>query len=368
MPRYTDLVASLPSTVPFVGPETQERASGKPYVARIGANENAFGPSPKAIEALANAASKIWRYADPENFDLITALADHHDLPAKNIVVGEGIDGLLGLLVRMLVEKGDTVVTSAGAYPTFNFHVASFGGKLITVPFKDDHEDIDGLIAAAAKADAKIVYLSNPDNPMGTWHSADTVQKMISQVPQGTLLCLDEAYGEFAPEGTLPAFDVSDERVVRMRTFSKAYGMAGARVGYAIGHEDIISSFNKVRNHYGMNRTGQIAAVAALQDHEWLQTTLTNIQAANERITKIALDNGLKPIPSATNFVTIDCERGPDFAKSLVTTLGELGIFIRMPFVAPQNRCIRISAGTDTDLDALETALPKALALLSNRT
>lgn len=368
MPRYTDLVASLPSTVPFVGPETQERASGKPYVARIGANENAFGPSPKAIEALANAASKIWRYADPENFDLISALADHHDLPAKNIVVGEGIDGLLGLLVRMLVEKGDTVVTSAGAYPTFNFHVASFGGNLVTVPFKDDHEDIDGLIAAATKANAKIVYLSNPDNPMGTWHSADTVQKMISQVPKGTLLCLDEAYGEFAPKGTLPAFDITDERVVRMRTFSKAYGMAGARVGYAIGHEGIISSFNKVRNHYGMNRTGQIAAVAALQDHEWLQTTLTNIQAANERITKIALDNGLKPIPSATNFVTIDCERGPDFAKSLVTTLGELGIFIRMPFVAPQNRCIRISAGTDADLDALETALPKALALLSNRT
>ncbi|PCH46529.1 MAG: histidinol-phosphate aminotransferase [Hyphomicrobiales bacterium] len=368
MPRYTDLVASLPSTVPFVGPETQERARGEAFIARIGANENVFGPSPKVIDVMASCAHEIWRYADPENFDLKNALAKHHEIPDQNIMVGEGIDSLLGLLVRMLVAPGDPVVTSAGAYPTFNFHVTGFGGELITVPFKDDHEDIDALVAAAVKVQAKIVYLANPDNPMGTSHSAERVQNMMSKIPEGTVLCLDEAYGEFAPDGTLPAIDVSDKRVIRMRTFSKAYGMAGARIGYAMGHRDIINSFNKIRNHFGMNRSGQIAALAALQDQDWLQTTIEKVRAANQRITKIALANGLKPLPSVTNFVTIDCGHGADFAKALVAALGELGIFVRMPFVAPQNRCIRISAGTDAQLDAFEAALPKALALLSRQT
>jgi histidinol-phosphate aminotransferase len=149
-PRFTPLVASLPATVPFVGPEAQERARGRPFRARIGANESLFGPSPRAVAAMAQAASEVWMYGDPENHDLRAALAAHHGVTPAHVVVGEGIDGLLGYLVRMLVGPGDAVVTSDGAYPTFNFHVAGFGGVLHKVPYAGNHEDPAALMARAA--------------------------------------------------------------------------------------------------------------------------------------------------------------------------------------------------------------------------
>ena len=151
-PRFPDLIASLPATVPFVGPEELERAQGFAFRARLGANESVFGPSPKAIEAMAREASETWKYGDSLSYDLRMALADRLGVGAGNIIVGEGIDGLLGYLVRLVVGEGDKVVTSFGAYPTFNYHVASFGGRLVKVPYRDDHEDPDALLAAAATA------------------------------------------------------------------------------------------------------------------------------------------------------------------------------------------------------------------------
>jgi len=363
-PRYTALVASLPSTVPFVGPETQERARGKKFSARLGANENVFGPSPKAIEAMQAAIPDVWMYGDPENHDLKRALAAFHGVGPENIVVGAGIDGLLGSLCRMLVTDGTSVVTSLGAYPTFNFHVAGYGGVLETVPYAGDFEDPQALLAKAREVDASLMYFANPDNPMGTSHDAATVQDMIDNVPEGTVLCLDEAYLEFAPEGTAPQFDVSNPNVIRMRTFSKAYGMAGARVGYAIGEASLINSFNKVRNHFGMNRASQAGALAALEDQAYLARTVADVTAGKERIGDIVRRYGLKPIESATNFVTIDCGRDGDYARSLVAALIEQNIFVRMPFVAPQDRCIRVSAGRPQDIDLFEQALPLALETL----
>ena len=157
-PRYTPLVRSLPATVPFVGPETQARRRGAPFTARLGANESVFGPSPKAIAAMQAAAAETWMYGDAENYDLRGALAALHGVGPQNIMVGEGIDGLLGYL-------GDAVVTSDGAYPTFNYHVAGYGGVLHKVPYRDDAEDPEALFARAAEVDAKIVYLANPWAP-----------------------------------------------------------------------------------------------------------------------------------------------------------------------------------------------------------
>ncbi|MEC9311558.1 MAG: aminotransferase class I/II-fold pyridoxal phosphate-dependent enzyme, partial [Pseudomonadota bacterium] len=229
-PRYTPLTQSLPATVPFVGPETQERERGAPFAARLGANENIFGPSPKAIAAMQAEAGEIWKYGDAQSYDLRMELARFHGVAPENILVGEGIDGLLGYLVRLLVTSGDHVVTSLGAYPTFNYHVAGFGGTLHTVPYRNDHEDPEALFAKAAEVDAKLVYLANPDNPMGSWHSGADIVAALDHLPDGCLLLLDEAYVECAPEGTAAPIDINDTRVIRMRTFSKAYGMAGARV------------------------------------------------------------------------------------------------------------------------------------------
>ncbi|WP_370228727.1 pyridoxal phosphate-dependent aminotransferase [Cognatishimia sp.] len=364
-PRYTDLVASLPATVPFVGPETQERAMKRPFAARLGANENIFGPSPKAIAAMVQAAQDIWMYGDPENHDLRHALADFHAVDPENIVVGEGIDGLLGYLTRMLIAPGDVVVTSLGAYPTFNYHVAGFGGVLETVPYQDDHEDLAALIKRAQNTGAKLIYFANPDNPMGSWHSGQDIVAQFDAIPEGCLLILDEAYVELAPEGTAAVYDVEHPRVIRMRTFSKGYGMAGARVGYAMGTKALIKSFDKIRNHFGMNRASQAAALAALHDQDWLAQTRTQVADARKTIAQIASDNGLTALPSATNFVAIDCHQDGAYAKALLAALVERGIFVRMPFVTPQDRSIRLSCGRPEDLAHVAKALPAAIKSLS---
>ena len=360
-PRYTPLAQSLPATVPFVGPETQERERGAPFIARLGANENVFGPSPKAIAAMQAEAGEIWKYGDAQSHDLRMALADHHGVAPENIIVGEGIDGLLGYLVRLLITTGDHVVTSLGAYPTFNYHVAGFGGTLHTVPYKDDHEDPAALFAKATEVGAKLVYLANPDNPMGSWHRGVDIVAALDHLPEGCLLLLDEAYVECAPEGTAAPVNINDTRVIRMRTFSKAYGMAGARVGYAMAEAELISAFNKVRNHFGMNRAAQAGALAALLDQQWLAHIQAEIVTARTRIAEIARENGLQPLPSATNFVAIDCGRDGVFAKAVLDGLVDQGVFVRMPFAPPQNRCIRVSCGRPEDLDAFAKALPIAL-------
>lgn len=360
--KLTPLVQTLPETVPFVGPEHQERARGRPFTARIGANESVFGPAPAAIEAMRRAAPEQWMYCDPNLHDLRQALAAHHNLPPESIVIGEGIDGLFGYVNRLFVAPGDKVVTSLGAYPTFNYHVAGFGGELITVPFREGHENLDALAEAANIHRPKLVYLSNPDNPMGTWHSAAKVEALIEALPDGTLLCLDEAYVEFAPEGVAPAWAPDDARVIRFRTFSKAYGMAGLRIGYAVTHPDTARAFDRIRNHFGVSRIAQEAAMAALGDAAHLASVLAQTAAARETLAGIARANGLTPIPSATNFVTMDCGRDGDFARAVLSALIDRDIFVRMPGVAPLDRCIRVGAGRAADMAAFAAALPEALA------
>ncbi|HSF93978.1 MAG TPA: pyridoxal phosphate-dependent aminotransferase [Thermohalobaculum sp.] len=358
----TPLVAGLPATVPFVGPEKQERDRGRPFAARIGANESVFGPSPKAVEAMRAAAPEMWMYCDPNNHDLRQALAAHHGVPPESIVIGEGIDGLLGYTVRLFIEPGQRVVTSAGAYPTFNYHVAGFGGELVTVPYSGDAEDPEALVARLRDTGARMAYIANPDNPMGSWHDAATIRRMIDAMPGDALLCLDEAYIEFAPQGTAPAWDVSDPRVIRFRTFSKAHGMAGLRIGYAIAAPEVAAAFDRIRNHFGVTRIAQVAALAALGDTAHLASVQAQVAAARDRIGEIAAANGLTTLPSATNFVAVDCGDDGDFARRVLAELIRRDIFVRMPGVAPQDRCIRVSAGREGDLALLAAALPEALA------
>lgn len=373
-PQLTPLIESLPSTVPFVGPETLERKRNRPFRARLGANENGFGPAPSVITAMRDAAPDVWKYCDPENFDLKAALAAHlaatpgaaapGAIAPGNVVVGEGVDTLLGLTVRQYVREGTPVVTSLGAYPTFNFHVAGFGGRLVTVPYRNDHEDLDALLDAVRREKAPLVYFSNPDNPMGTWHEASEIEAFIAALPETTMLILDEAYGETAPASALPAIDTSRPNVLRMRTFSKAYGLAGMRCGYAIGAASQITAFDKIRNHFGMNRMVQIAALAALEDQNYLCEVVARIIAGRDRIAAIAAQNGLAAIPSATNFVTIDCGRDGAYAANVLNGLIERDIFVRKPMAPVLDRCIRVSVGLGGELDLFEEKLAETLAAL----
>ncbi|MCC6304857.1 MAG: pyridoxal phosphate-dependent aminotransferase [Rhodobacteraceae bacterium] len=361
-PRFTDLAAALPATVPFVGPEAQERARGRPFFARIGANESVFGPSPAAVAAMARAAAEVWMYGDPELHDLKAAIAAQHGLGPDHVVVGEGIDGLLGLLVRLLVAPGDSVVTSAGAYPTFNFHVAGFGGVLHRVPYAGDREDPGALFARAAATGARLVYLANPDNPMGSWWSGGEIVAALDALPDGAVLALDEAYVELAPPGTAAAVAADDPRLIRLRTFSKAYGMAGLRVGYGLAAPPLAAAFDKVRNHFGVGRIAQAGALAALGDAAHLGRVQAEVAAGRARLAAIAAASGLSALPSATNFVAIDCGADGVLARRVLAQLVERGIFVRMPVVAPHDRCIRVTVGTPADIDAFAAALPAALA------
>ena len=364
-PILTPLAASLPSTVPFVGPETQERAIGRPFEARLGANESLFGPSPRAIAAMAAAAADVWMYGDPELQALKAALAAHHGCRPENIVVGEGIDGLLGYLVRLLIGPGDSVVTSLGAYPTFNFHVTGFGGVLYRLPYLGDHEDPQALIAAAHQHRPKLLYISNPDNPMGSHHPAETILAMRDVLPEGTLMILDEAYIDLAPKGTAPVIAPDDPRVIRFRTFSKGYGMAGLRVGYGIAAPELAQAFDKLRNHFGVGRIAQAGALAALADQEWLGQVQAHVAKGRDRLAEIAQANGAVALPSATNFVTMDLGRDGDFARATLRALTDRGVFVRMPGVAPLDRCLRVSVGDDAALDVFAERLPQALAAAS---
>ena len=164
-----------------------------------------------------------------------------------NVAVGEGVDALLGYLVRLLIAPGDVVVTSEGAYPTFNYHVTGYGGVLEKTPYLDDREDPAALFARAGQTGAKLVYVANPDNPMGTWHAGADIAAALADLPEGCLLLLDEAYIELAPPEAVAEIAADDPRVLRMRSFSKAYGMAGARVGYAVGAPELIGGFDRIR-------------------------------------------------------------------------------------------------------------------------
>jgi histidinol-phosphate aminotransferase len=361
-PALTALAARLPATVPFVGPEALERTRGRPFRARIGANESGFGPSPKVIAAMRAAATDVWKYGDPENHDLKAAIAAHLGVSAANVAIGAGVDGLLGLIVRLYVEQGQPVVASLGGYPTFNYHVVGYGGRLVTVPYVDDREDLDGLLAAVGRGNAPLVYLANPDNPMGTWWEAAEISRLIEALPETTMLVLDEAYGETAPASAIPPLDVSRPNVLRMRTFSKAYGLAGMRCGYALGEAGAVAGFDKVRDHFGMCRMTQAAALAALADGDYLAATVSEVAASRARIAEVAARSGLSCLPSATNFVAIDCGGDGAFALAVLEELIARDIFVRKPATAPLDRCIRVSAGPAAEMDAFAEAFPAALA------
>jgi len=352
---FSTIVKNLPATTPFVGPETLERQQGKAFRARIGANESAFGQSPLATEAMREAVAESHLYADPENYDLRQALAQLHNVEMDEICVDAGIDSLLGLTVRMLIEPGQSVVTSHGAYPTLNYHVAGFGANLVTVPYKDCHEDPDALIEASGEHGAKLVYLANPDNPMGTWHSANTLTQMINKLPDNCVFALDEAYIEFADEPIAPPIDTSNRQVIRYRTFSKAYGMAGQRIGYVIAHKDIITGFNKIRNHFGINRLAQIGALASLKDDKFLSNVRSAVNAARVKVTGFVNQHGLSALPSSTNFVAVDLGSA-ESAKQMIAELNKRQVFMRMPFVEPLNQYIRVGLGSDTEHEIFEQA------------
>ncbi len=362
LPSFAPIPAALPATVPFVGPEEMARGRGRDFTVRLGANELTLPPSPAVAEAIRRGAAEARWYPDSAAHDLRVALAAHFGYAPEEVMVGEGIDGLLGLVARLFLAPGQVAVTSLGAYPTFNYHVVGHGARLETVPYRGDREDPEALAARARETGARLVYLSNPDNPMGSWVSHAAVDTLAQAVPDDCLVLLDEAYAEFHTDAdAVTPRGYRRPNVMRLRTFSKAYGLAGMRVGCAIGHPELVAGFDRIRNHFGVTRLSQIAALAALGDAEHLAGVVERVAAGRARLAAIAEANGLVPLLSATNFVTMDCGRDGDHARAVLRELLARDVFARMPGPAPLDRCIRIATGTEAELDVVAETLPEAL-------
>ena len=363
-PALTSIVDRLPASTPFVGPEALERRMGRPLDVRLGANESLFGPSARVVEAMRAAALEIQLYGDPEAYELRLALARHHGLTLDHLVLGSGIDELLGVLVRAYLEPGQIAVMSLGGYPTFAYQVAGQGGRIETVPYRDDRNDAEALVETARRVGAKLLYLSNPDNPSGSYLSAETQLALIEQLPPDCLLVLDEAYAEFAPADAIPAISPSDPRVVRLRTFSKAHGLAGMRVGYAFGAPEVIRPFDRIRNQFGVGRMAQAAALAALADQDHVASVVAAVAAGRDEYAALARELGFQALPSATNFVAIDVGSGVCAKTMLGALLEREGVFIRMPGTPPLDRCIRVTVGRPADRAAFAAAFRKVVAAL----
>ena len=357
----TPILAGLPPLVPFVGPEALERRRGGPFRARLGANESAFGISPAARRAAAAALERMSWYADPENHELRAALAAAHGVAPDNIAVAAGIDDLLGLAVRAFAAERAAVMT-AGSYPTFAFHAAGYGARLIEVPYLQDHVDLDRLLDAAAAGGATtLLYAANPDNPAGTWRTAADVERLIARLPPGMVLLLDEAYAEFAPPAAIPAAGVLAPNVLRLRTFSKAHGMAGGRVGYAVCAAPVWRAFENIRHHYGMNRIAQEAALASLGDTGFIAGVAAAVQAGRHDYARIAARHGLTALPSGANFVNFDAGSAAR-AEALLRALIRRGVFVRKAKAPPLDRTVRVTVGRPEERAVLAEVLGPALA------
>lgn len=345
LPRLSRIAAALPTEIPFVAPEVMERRAGRQFRVRIGANESSFGMSPEAIGAIERELPRSSWYGDPESTLLRRAIAETLGTDIANVAVACGIDDLQAIAVRAYMNPEDTAVMSLGAYPTFAYHVLGVGGRLRTVSYgSDDRNDLEALAAAATAEKARIVFLANPDNPSGSWLGAAEVEALLAGLPPGCLLILDEAYLEFAPAGGQP-LDVRDPRLLRFRTFSKAFGMAGMRIGYALGDRRLLAPFDGIRLHFGVSRVAQAGALAAWADRDFLHGVVAAVAEGRRDYERIATELGLRALASATNFVSFDIG-SRERAVATLDGLLERGVFVRKPGNPPLDRCVRVTVGT----------------------
>ncbi len=345
---------------PFIGPEQLMRETGRSELVRLGANESAFGPSPRAVDAMAAELPRLSWYGDPESYELRTALARKHGCRVEELVVGAGIDDLMGLVVRAFVAPGGAALTTRGSYPTFNYHVTGYGGRLVYADYRADGRlDLDALADVARREKPSVIYLANPDNPGGTFVAKEDMVAFFDALPRDAVFLLDEAYADFVDESDLLPPHIED-RLIRTRTFSKAYGLAGARIGYAITSETNIGTLQKIRLHYGVNRNAQIGALASLEDEAFRRYVVDEVAAARADYYRLASELGLGYIDSFTNFVCIDLGT-VDRATRVMHELLQRGVWIRKPGLPPLDRFVRVSAGTPPMRAAFEAAFRSVL-------
>jgi histidinol-phosphate aminotransferase len=342
--------------------EDVQRAYGLPTVIKLASNENPSGSSPMALQALRDSLHNLHLYPN-SGLDLRQVLAEKFETKIENVVVGSGSDAIMSNIIRTFLCDEDEVLTTEAAFIGFQILAKSRGVKYRTVPYKDWRYDLPAL-AAAVNEHTKIIYLSNPNNPTGTIFTRQEFDAFYQHVPERVLIILDEAYCEYARDD--PRYPDSMhyryDNVITLRTFSKVYGLAGVRVGYGFAHDVLIRNLLKVKLPFEPSTLAQAAAIGALADKEFLHSSLGLNARTLRRLTMGLKSLGFEVVPSHANFVmlALDSEQQAD---ELVEGLLRQGTVIRPLRAFGLPHCVRISTGTDEQMDACLAAFESVLSM-----
>ena len=367
MSRFFDLVSKpvreMGSYLPPHVPSTSAQST-RPRLISLDSNENPYGPSSRAVQALQSGLMAASAYPDDDCSQLRLQLAHHHDLPVEQVLVTAGSTALLGLLCQTLLTPGKNAVTSERSFIVYSMAVHATGAELIETPMRDDAIDL-GAILNAINEHTRIVFIANPNNPTGTMLDASSVDRFVSEVPGHVVVVLDEAYYEYATHFAARRqveyprslnYIAQGSNVVVLRTFSKAYGLAGLRIGYGMGPAELLSYCAQMRNTFSVSSLAQAGALAALEDQKHVERTVTT-NASHAQVIGVALSEmGFRVVPTSANFLY--CDLSED-AGAIAERLRVEGISVRPLRGWGAPTCIRVSIGTQQQNQAFLNAIHK---------
>lgn len=356
-PSYIRAIAPYQPGKPI--PEL-ERELGITGIVKLASNENPLGSSPKSIAAMHEAIKTIALYPDGNGFELKDALAKRYGVAHANLVLGNGSNDLLELASRAFLSPGAVAVYSAHAFAVYALATQAVGAQGITVAAKDFGHDLIAMREAAVEHKAKMVFIANPNNPTGTYLTAEALLNFMQTLPANILVVLDEAYNEYLPPAQRydsVSWLAKFPNLIISRTFSKAYGLAGLRVGYAIAHEQVTDMMNRVRQPFNVNSIAQAAAVAALHDLDFVEKTYELNQQGMQQLVAGLTKLGLSYIPSYGNFISFRIGG----ATAMYRRLLELGVIVRPIANYDMADYLRVSIGLQSENEKFLTALAQAI-------
>ncbi len=320
-------------------------------VIKLASNENALGPSPKAVAALRTALSGLHRYPESTCPLLRARVARHLRVNPASLIFGNGSDELIVLALRAFVDPGDEVVVAAPTFLIYELQARACGASVTVVPLRDYRYDLKAM-SAAVSPHTKLVFIANPDNPTGTYVTKREVDGFLRDLPPETIVFLDEAYYEFVDAADYPQMlshvnpvrkRISNGAVIVTRSFSKAYGLAGLRVGYGVAQPSLIAAMDAVREPFNVNSLAQVAAAAALEDRVFLARTRAMVREGRKYLTKQLDTLKVRHVPSVTNFILIELgPRAPEIARALLSR----GVIVREMSAWKLSGCLRVTIGT----------------------
>lgn len=353
-----ECVTKLHAYVPGKPIEELERELGISNIVKLASNENPLGPSDKVLATLAQASQEVTRYPDGNGFSLKAALAEKYQLNANQITLGNGSNDVLEIIARAFVSNTDEVMFSQYAFAVYPLVTQAIGAKAVIASARDYGHDLQAMSTLISNK-TKLIFIANPNNPTGTYLDLGELEGFIAQVPETTLVVLDEAYVEYGKQ-QVDSIDWLEKyaHLIITRTFSKAYGLAGLRVGYALSHPDVADLINRIRQPFNVNSLALAAATVALNDDDYITKTKQLNDAGMSQLMAGLKVLGLASIPSKGNFITVDVQRNGD---EIFADLLKQGVIVRPVTYYGLAKHIRVSIGLEDDnqrfLDALKEVL-----------